>query len=705
MTTSARRITAMAALATVGGVVGALLVAAPASAVNFQVTNAASNGAGSFKQAIIDANGSAGHDTIVFNFAVPTTELNLTESLPVITETVTITGPGRTALTVNTAGGPAGLEVTGDAVQLTISGLTFETTAPGANVGIVLNEANFIATDLHVRGYPASGLVGDDANVVATDSLFTDNGDVGISWHGDNTDAELEGLSLQRVDLTNNSYGAFLNTNGTTGGITFAQVEASRNIFDGVQIAGVDFGPILFDGGRYNDNTNGIDLDLDSVSVENLVTIQNGTQVNGNDGSGLIADLDSTQGLLVIGATITGNGAISPQEGGGIRYVGDSAGLLVHGSTVSNNAATAGGGIYVSSLVGPGAVLNISASDVENNTAASANLALGRGGGVYIGTINGSLGTTGGFAVSEGSSISHNTAQRDGGGIYVDHFGNGVDFDGGFLLQGSTIDDNHATEGDGGGIHFAEFSNTSAFDNPFIGVLYSTISRNTASNGFGGGFYFDKAGHSGSNVTEALFENSTISGNDADLGGAGYLLGNAGDDDVALTLRLSTIMNNSSGLLIDNGEIAVEASNSIIAHNGAQDLTLNPASVALLDVTYSNVLSVDPAIKAAIAAQTGNQLGQDPKLGPLANNGGETETHVPLVGSPIWDAGDPAFGDHPETDQRGEARVIVRVDMGSTETPRLLAATGTELDPIIPLGGGLLLLAGLALVVTRRLTA
>ena len=48
----------------------------------------------------------------------------------------------------------------------------------------------------------------------------------------------------------------------------------------------------------------------------------------------------------------------------------------------------------------------------------------------------------------------------------------------------------------------------------------------------------------------------------------------------------------------------------------------------------------------------------------------------------------------------------MRIDMGSVETPQTfkLAATGTELDPIIPLGGGLLLLAGSPLVVTRRLT-
>jgi hypothetical protein len=41
----------------------------------------------------------------------------------------------------------------------------------------------------------------------------------------------------------------------------------------------------------------------------------------------------------------------------------------------------------------------------------------------------------------------------------------------------------------------------------------------------------------------------------------------------------------------------------------------------------------------------------DPKLGPLAKNGGPTKTHAPLAGSPAIDAGDNAGA--PVADQRG----------------------------------------------------
>ena len=57
----------------------------------------------------------------------------------------------------------------------------------------------------------------------------------------------------------------------------------------------------------------------------------------------------------------------------------------------------------------------------------------------------------------------------------------------------------------------------------------------------------------------------------------------------------------------------------------------------------------------------GDQVGTtyfaiDPMLGPLADNGGPTQTHVPLAGSPLIDAGDNASA--PATDQRGDTRIL-----------------------------------------------
>jgi hypothetical protein len=57
----------------------------------------------------------------------------------------------------------------------------------------------------------------------------------------------------------------------------------------------------------------------------------------------------------------------------------------------------------------------------------------------------------------------------------------------------------------------------------------------------------------------------------------------------------------------------------------------------------------------------------DPRLGPLANNGGPTLTHAPLPGSPVIDAGTSDL--HLLTDQRGFPRVQGNAtDIGAVES-------------------------------------
>ena len=62
----------------------------------------------------------------------------------------------------------------------------------------------------------------------------------------------------------------------------------------------------------------------------------------------------------------------------------------------------------------------------------------------------------------------------------------------------------------------------------------------------------------------------------------------------------------------------------------------------------------------------GNIIGQDPLLGPLADNGGPTLTHALLTGSPAIDTADTS--DFPDTDQRGVERPQgARPDIGAFE--------------------------------------
>jgi len=63
----------------------------------------------------------------------------------------------------------------------------------------------------------------------------------------------------------------------------------------------------------------------------------------------------------------------------------------------------------------------------------------------------------------------------------------------------------------------------------------------------------------------------------------------------------------------------------------------------------------------------GNIVGLDPNLGPLQNNGGPTQTHALLPGSPAINAGNNALAPTP-IDQRGQPRISdLIVDMGAYE--------------------------------------
>ena len=89
--------------------------------------------------------------------------------------------------------------------------------------------------------------------------------------------------------------------------------------------------------------------------------------------------------------------------------------------------------------------------------------------------------------------------------------------------------------------------------------------------------------------------------------------------------------------------------NSIIANNtgqaGIADLHV-PAS-ATIDVSSNLVLSTDSTVSGLIT------VAADPRLGPLAYNGGATRTHALLPDKAAIDVGNDALGT--PNDQRGAA--------------------------------------------------
>ena len=245
-----------------------------------------------------------------------------------------------------------------------------------------------------------------------------------------------------------------------------------------------------------------------------------------------------------------------------------------------------------------------------------------------------------------------------------------------------------ATGGSGGGI----FSSTSSRSNfrPFLVLINTTVSGNLtgragtndgapAPGGRGGGIF---------SVSNTAIINSTISGNSTDNGTAEFPSFNADGGGISftgrnrsLTIVNSTITDNvvagadsGGGGIYSISEVVVE--NSIIAGNIADDadpdvhLVAAQLSTGTLELNYSLVGQAD----VVVTSGADNLIGVSPNLGPLANNGGTTQTHALLAGSPAIDAGDPGFdpmfidGLDVNLDQRGDARVgNGTVDIGAVE--------------------------------------
>jgi hypothetical protein len=210
-------------------------------------------------------------------------------------------------------------------------------------------------------------------------------------------------------------------------------------------------------------------------------------------------------------------------------------------------------------------------------------------------------------------------------------------------VTGSTISGNEAS---GQGVSGGGIDNNG--DTSTVTVVNSTISDNKAAanvSSSGGGI---------SNFEGAItIINSTLSNNLS--GSNGGAIGNAG----TLNIIQSTITNNEArafggGINTSSGSATI--ANTIVADNAL----VSPGA--------------GPNINGSVTEEGNNITSGDPLLGPLADNGGPTETHLPQSGSPAIDAGVNAEALDPDgnaltSDQRGYTPRIVNgtVDIGSVE--------------------------------------
>ena len=252
--------------------------------------------------------------------------------------------------------------------------------------------------------------------------------------------------------------------------------------------------------------------------------------------------------------------------------------------------------------------------------------ALGSGGGIY------NRGTL--SAVTE-CTVSYNTAGQNGGGIFDE--------------QDMTIIRcaiyNNIAGGDGGGIQEAGTAN----------VINTTVACNRAG-GAGGGIN-DPGG-----ATLKMY-NVTIAGNTAAVGGG---LANVPFFGASWELR-----------------------NTIVSGNSAPDSPdVSNGFGSQISRGFNLIRNTSGA--AAGSFLPSDQLGVDPKLGPLQNNGGPTLTMALLPGSPAIDKGSNSnLLAGMTTDQRNMARIVnggisVTVDVGAYEYATARALKFEAINDLTP---------------------
>jgi len=352
-----------------------------AAAATFTVTSTADTGAGSLRQAILDANANVGADVIVF--AIPATgvqTLSPASALPEITDPVTIdatTQPGY-------AGTPL-IELDGAGAGQGVAGLDVSagsTTVRGLAIG------RFSLYGIRLTGRGANVVEACYIGVDPTGTLDRGDGLAGISITGGSSGNRVGGTTAaQRNVLAGSAVGMIVEGTGKS------------NVIEGNYV-GTDAS------GTFSISSSlGISVDSADVTIGgsepgagNLVSGHSGDGIHfggnngriegnriGTDASGTAALPNTANGLSIAGASgvhVTGN-LISGNGGGGVNLTGSNCALT------NNFIGTDASGHFPLGNGGPGIAIERDSSD---NTVGDADpgianiIAFNGGDGVILST-------------------------------------------------------------------------------------------------------------------------------------------------------------------------------------------------------------------------------------------------------------------------------------------------------------------------------
>ena len=429
----------------------------------------------------------------------------------------------------------------------------------------------------------------------------------------------------------------------------------------GMTIIGGSAGPFVYPasgggGGIYNYGT----LTVQNCTVSgNSATLSNGASGGGGGiyNAGTLTVIDS---MFSHNSTISGSGG--SVSGGGAIY--NSATLTVVGSAFVDNSAGGSGGAIYNVPIGSPAGLTIRDSTFSNNKAG------GEGGAIY---------TYGDPVVVSHCQFAGNSAIYDtGGGIFSysalevtqSTFSGNTSFEGAGIMNFAgaslTVSDSTFSGNTSVNLNGHEGGGAGITNEGYAAITNSTISGNTAPQGAG----IENPAY------PLTLTNCTITGNVATGTGGGIHNGGT------LTVVNCTISGNSAGTYQGGGGIANEGvlrlNNTVVAGN--EHSAHVPDDITVLQRIGEQVLGSNNLIGTGGSGgltngSNGNIVGTiDPKLAPLGNYGGPTQTMPPLPASPAIDHGSNALAVGPNgnpllTDQRGFTRIFNgTVDIGACES-------------------------------------
>ncbi len=626
-----------------GLIIGAPLQAAQAASivVNSTTDAAASDGGCALREAIINANNNAlswadcasgsGADTITF--AASLGNITLTSDLPQITD----------SLTVNGLKGATGRQVIDGAGAYRIFSIS----------GSIAFEIDFIEATRGMAIHGGALDIGSDNQVTVVSSVFADNSSNFEGGAIYNLSSELTISHSTLYSNTSNSIGGAI---ANSGDLTITNSEFMSNtatsggaICSGTNTSTIDISESNFRANRSLNGTGGaISSSGDSISLDHVVFQSNSADPD----SGAAGAVDVYHGLL----TLTDSDFISNTafSSGGLRidYAGSA---IISGTTFIGNHAEVAGALYA----GFAPQVTIIASQFLSNTAGD------RGGAIFSDNHDITI---------AGSDFSYNTAY-DGGAIMLVESA-------AMNLTGSSFDHNRATNW--GGVlrtqtMLFQLPNLVATNNTFSdnsadlgGVIFhesgvielnaNTFSENTAINDGGAIFNWGDMTVRESQFigNNAMYSGAIESISPLTVTGSTFALNTAVEDGAIcntdqLLLTNSTFYSNSatssSGALYSGLSATSIVIHSTFSSNGGTSALYGKPS-GNFSMVNSLVTNSDNANCSGTIADGGYNLQYggtianscgvsiptaDPKLGPLAYNGGPTKTMALLPGSAARD--------------------------------------------------------------------